>query len=81
MTPEQRKAENAILIFEIKNKDLLKKRFLAECFLPFSQIPETSSHEAIIKLEQVHLKLSRPTTQSNFMLVFFLLLKNIVLVF
>ncbi|XP_016841256.1 protein unc-13 homolog 4B isoform X1 [Nasonia vitripennis] len=65
LTPEQRKIENAIVMFEVKDKDFLRTKFVAECFLPFSEIPETDSHQGFGSLDQIHLKLSRPTPQSS----------------
>lgn len=53
-----------MVVFEVKDKDFLRTRFLAECFLPFEQVQETDSHDGFNELDQVHLKLSRPTLQS-----------------
>lgn len=39
---------------------------MAEAFLPFSEIPETGPDRGIESLEQIHLKLSRPTRKSMF---------------
>ncbi|XP_058798233.1 protein unc-13 homolog 4B-like isoform X2 [Phymastichus coffea] len=65
LTPEQRKLENAIMMFEVKDKDFLRTRFMAECFLPFSEIGVRDSHDGFKDLEQIHLKLSRPTSSSS----------------
>ncbi|CAG5090340.1 Similar to stac: Protein unc-13 homolog 4B (Drosophila melanogaster) [Cotesia congregata] len=42
-TPEQRNIENAILVFEVKDKDFLRTKFMAEAFLQFSDIPDTAT--------------------------------------
>ncbi|XP_026666615.1 protein unc-13 homolog 4B isoform X1 [Ceratina calcarata] len=65
LTSEQRATENAIVVFELKDKDFLRSRFMAEAFLPFSDIPETGPDRAIESLDQIHLKLSRPTKNST----------------
>ncbi|KAL6446334.1 hypothetical protein ACFW04_001140 [Cataglyphis niger] len=65
LTPEQRAIENAIVAFEVKDKDFLRSRFMAEAFLPFSEIPDTEPETDFATLEQVHLKLSRPTKKST----------------
>ncbi|XP_076681977.1 C2 and C2B_Munc13-like domain-containing protein staccato isoform X3 [Andrena cerasifolii] len=65
LTAEQRATEDAIVVFELKDKDFLRSRFLAEAFLPFSAIPESSPDSAMESLDQIHLKLSRPTRKST----------------
>ncbi|XP_016908252.2 protein unc-13 homolog 4B isoform X9 [Apis cerana] len=65
LTSEQRATENAIVAFELKDKDFLRSRFMAEAFLPFSEIPETGPDRGIESLEQIHLKLSRPIRKST----------------
>jgi len=60
LTPEQRAIENAIVAFEVKDKDFLRTRFMAEAFLPFNEIPDTEPETNFAILEQIHLKLSRP---------------------
>lgn len=65
LTPEQRKLNDAIVMFEVKDKDFLRTKFMAECFLQFSEIQVTDSHQGFAELEQIHLKLSRPTSQSE----------------
>ncbi|CAL7938780.1 unnamed protein product [Xylocopa violacea] len=65
LTSEQRAIENAIVAFELKDKDFLRSRFMAEAFLPFSEIPETGPDVRIESLDQIHLKLSRPTKKST----------------
>ncbi|XP_011687719.1 PREDICTED: protein unc-13 homolog D isoform X4 [Wasmannia auropunctata] len=61
LTPEQRAIENAIVAFEVKDKDFLRARFMAEAFLPFNEIPDTEPETGFETLNQIHLKLSRPT--------------------
>lgn len=56
-----REIKDAIVAFEVKDKDLFRTRFMAEAFLAFSEIPETASGRDLESLEQIHLKLSRPT--------------------
>jgi hypothetical protein len=51
-------------MFEFRDKDFLRTRFMAEAFLPFSEIPETKLDFAT--LQQVHLKLSRPMKKSTY---------------
>ncbi|XP_067210437.1 protein unc-13 homolog 4B isoform X4 [Linepithema humile] len=65
LTPEQRAIEDAIVAFELKDKDFLRSRFMAEAFLPFSEIPDTEPETNFTTLEQVHLKLSRPIKKST----------------
>ncbi|XP_076249769.1 C2 and C2B_Munc13-like domain-containing protein staccato [Calliopsis andreniformis] len=65
LTTEQRAMEDAIVAFELKDKDFLRSRFLAEAFLPFSEIPETGPDKGMESLNQIHLKLSRPTKRST----------------
>lgn len=65
LTPEQRAMENAIIAFELKDKDFLRSRFMAEAFLSFSEIPDTEPESSFETLEQLHLKLSRPTKKST----------------
>ncbi|KAG7190822.1 hypothetical protein KM043_006889 [Ampulex compressa] len=69
LTPEQRATENAILGFELKDKDFLRSKFMAEAFLPFSEIPETGPDGGFDTLDQIHLKLSRPTKRSTDVIV------------
>ncbi|XP_076177568.1 C2 and C2B_Munc13-like domain-containing protein staccato isoform X3 [Ptiloglossa arizonensis] len=65
LSMEQRATEDAIIAFELKDKDFFKSRFLAEAFLPFNEIPETGPEQGIESLNQIHLKLSRPTKRST----------------
>ncbi|XP_076396434.1 C2 and C2B_Munc13-like domain-containing protein staccato isoform X1 [Megachile rotundata] len=65
LTTEQRSTEDAIIAFELKDKDFLRSRFMAEAFLPFSEVPETGPDKGIETLDQIHLKLSRPTSRNT----------------
>lgn len=66
LTPEQRAVEDAIVAFEIKDKDFLRSRFMSEAFLPFSKIPNSQADTDFAILDQVHLKFSRPTKTSTY---------------
>ncbi|XP_012283294.1 protein unc-13 homolog 4B isoform X2 [Orussus abietinus] len=65
LTTEQRETEDAILSFEVKDKDFLKTRFIAEAFMSFEEIPVSNHEEGIESIEQVHLILSRPMNRSS----------------
>ncbi|XP_043272734.1 protein unc-13 homolog 4B isoform X3 [Venturia canescens] len=65
LTTDQRNLEDAILVFEVKDKDFLRTRFMAEAFLQFNEIPSTGHESGIESLEQIHLKLSRPTDRDT----------------
>ncbi|KAF7409997.1 hypothetical protein HZH68_004378 [Vespula germanica] len=65
LTEEQRVIEDAIVAFEIKDKDFLRTRFMAEAFLSFREIPEVGPEKGMELMEQIHLKLSRPTNKST----------------
>ncbi|XP_015606405.1 protein unc-13 homolog 4B isoform X3 [Cephus cinctus] len=65
LTAEQRGTEDAIVVFEVKDKDFLRTRFMAEAFLSFAEIPETTADHEIETLQQIHLKLSRPINKDS----------------
>ncbi|XP_047346149.1 protein unc-13 homolog 4B isoform X9 [Vespa velutina] len=65
LTEEQRAIEDAIVAFEIKDKDFLRTRFMAEAFLSFREIPEVGPEKGMESMEQIHLKLSRPNNKST----------------
>ncbi|XP_046623999.1 protein unc-13 homolog 4B isoform X3 [Neodiprion virginianus] len=65
LTTELRETKEAIIAFEVKDKDFLRTRFMAEAFLPFGEIPETGPDRDFDSLEQIHLKLSRPTMHNS----------------
>ncbi|XP_055617966.1 protein unc-13 homolog 4B isoform X2 [Toxorhynchites rutilus septentrionalis] len=60
-TPEQRAVKDAIILFSVKDKDLfgMSNQYLAECYLSFNDIANIASETG--KIEQKHLKLTRPT--------------------
>ena len=49
---------------------------MAETFLLFNEIPETEGNDDFVTLDQVHLKLSRPTINSK---IIFFYYKNVIL--
>ncbi|XP_011304160.1 protein unc-13 homolog D isoform X1 [Fopius arisanus] len=65
LTSEQRSIEDAILVFEVKDKDFLRTRFMAEAFLPFNEIMLTGHERGLESLDQCHLKLSRPVDKTT----------------
>ncbi|XP_072393128.1 protein unc-13 homolog 4B isoform X4 [Diabrotica undecimpunctata] len=64
LTCDQRQVEDALILFSVKDKDLLgyNNQYIGEAFLPFSEIEDTL--EYITNLPQVHLPLDRPTESS-----------------
>lgn len=54
---EQRSIENAMIMFSVKDQDFLgiSNKYIAECFITFDEIARSDP------MEQIHLKLSRPT--------------------
>lgn len=62
ISKEQRSIENALIMFCIKDQDLfgISNKYVAEGFVTFEQIARTG------RLEQMHLKLSRPTVTGLF---------------
>ncbi|KZC08060.1 BAI1-associated protein 3 [Dufourea novaeangliae] len=65
LTAEQRATKDGIIAFELKDKDFLRSRFLAEAFLPFTDIADTGPDQGMVSLGQIHLMLSRPTRRST----------------
>jgi hypothetical protein len=67
LTPEQQELSNGLIMFTIKDQDFLgMNEFLGEAFISFSDIPKTDMTVGLEQLEQVHLKLSRPTRQGSY---------------
>lgn len=66
MTTDQKNTKDAILIFEVKDKEglLSRPKFMAEAFLRFGEIPYYE-HESEIEKEQTRLPLSRPAHKST----------------
>ncbi|XP_021939432.1 protein unc-13 homolog 4B isoform X2 [Zootermopsis nevadensis] len=66
LTPEQRHLKNGLIMFTVKDQDFLgMNEFLGEAFVSFSDVPKTDMTTGLEELEQVHLKLSRPTKQDS----------------
>ncbi|XP_069677889.1 protein unc-13 homolog 4B isoform X4 [Periplaneta americana] len=62
LTPEQRQLKDGLLMFIVKDQDFLgMNEFLGEVFVSFSDIPKTEMTTGLEQMEQVHLKLNRPT--------------------
>lgn len=66
LTAEQKSAKDAMIHFEVKDKDMFRTRFMAEAFLPFSEISDVDVTQSTDYLKQIHLKLSRPRNCGNF---------------
>ncbi|CAH1967098.1 unnamed protein product [Acanthoscelides obtectus] len=64
LTPEQRELEDALILFSVKDKDLLgyNNQYIGEAYLPFKDIEDTS--QSIGVMPQIHLQLARPTDKS-----------------
>ncbi|KAJ8944670.1 hypothetical protein NQ318_015878 [Aromia moschata] len=60
LSPEQRQIEDALLLFSVKDKDLLgyNNQYIGEAFLDFKSIEDTTL--PLTSLPQIHLQLSRP---------------------
>jgi hypothetical protein len=64
LTPEQQDIKNGLIMFTVKDQDFLgMNEFLGEAFVSFSDVPKTDMTTGLEQLEQIHLKLSRPTKQ------------------
>ncbi|KAL3277541.1 hypothetical protein HHI36_012885 [Cryptolaemus montrouzieri] len=61
LTDEQRFMDNGLLLFSVKDKDLLgyNNKHVGEAFIHFKDIPDTE--DPLSSLPQVHLELARPT--------------------
>ncbi|CAK1555317.1 unnamed protein product [Leptosia nina] len=61
LTPEQRRIQDGLLHFVIKDKDMfsVSNTFVGEAYVHFSEVPETPA--PISSLSQQHLPLSRPS--------------------
>lgn len=66
LTAEQKNLPNGLILFSVKDKDLLgyNNQYIGEAFLSFRDVQETA--ESIDTLPQVHLQLSRPTDHSKY---------------
>lgn len=58
LTDEQKSIENAMIRLVVKDQDLfgIANKFVSECFVTFDQIAHSNG------VQQIHLKLTRPTT-------------------
>ena len=52
-------------MFEIKDKDFLRTKFMAEAFLSFNDIKDSITNDGFTGLEQIHLSLTRPNPESK----------------
>lgn len=61
LSAEQRELEDGLILFSVKDKDLLgyNNQYIGEAFIQFKDIEDTT--QAISCLPQIHLQLSRPT--------------------
>lgn len=67
LTSEQQELENGLIMFTVKDQDFLgTNEFLGEAFVAFSDVPKTDMTTGLEQMEQVHLKLSRPTRQGQY---------------
>lgn len=66
LSSEQRQIQDGLLLFSVKDKDLLgyNNQYIGEAFLSFSDIEDTK--QLLGSLPQVHLQLSRPTDLSKY---------------
>nr|CAI5860663.1 unnamed protein product [Callosobruchus analis] len=64
LTPEQRQLDDALILFSVKDKDLLgyNNQYIGEAYISFKDIEDTS--QSISVLPQIHLQLARPTEKS-----------------
>lgn len=67
ITTDQRSIEKGMVIFSVKDRDLLgfSNQYIAECFLPFTEIENRQP------TEQIHLKLSRPKNSGELSICIF----------
>uniref|UniRef100_A0A1B6MMV1 C2 domain-containing protein n=1 Tax=Graphocephala atropunctata TaxID=36148 RepID=A0A1B6MMV1_9HEMI len=65
LSREQRQSKEAMLLFMVKDQDYfgMSSQFLGEAYYPFLEIPATTMETNIQEMQQIHLKLSKP---SNF---------------
>nr|XP_018917133.1 PREDICTED: protein unc-13 homolog 4B isoform X1 [Bemisia tabaci] len=67
LSHEQRNCDKALLLFVVKDQDYLgmKKDFVAEAFILFSDIPVSTPGTHLDELNQIHLPLSRPSNNTD----------------
>lgn len=61
LTKEQREVPKAMAHFVVKDQDFISTQFIAEAFLEFSDIPNTTLETSLSEMAQVHMKLSKPS--------------------
>ncbi|XP_046996115.1 protein unc-13 homolog 4B isoform X1 [Schistocerca americana] len=62
LTPEQQGIKNGIVHFVVKDQDFIgANQFIGEAYIAFADVPRTDMTKGLEELEQIHLKLSRPT--------------------
>lgn len=67
LSPEQRTDRNALILFSVKDKDLImSNQYIAEAYVHFLEVPE--SVEPIRNIPQVHLELHRPKSTGTLFL-------------
>jgi len=65
LTNEQRKLDDAIILFSVKDKDYfgMANQYVAEAFLKFSDIVDITGDSGSIK--QLHMTLTRPQNEGE----------------
>jgi BAI1-associated protein 3 len=65
LTDEQRKIEDAIILFSVKDKDYfgMANQYVADGFVMFKDVADISSDSGSIR--QLHLKLTRPQNEGE----------------
>ncbi|XP_014272983.1 protein unc-13 homolog 4B isoform X1 [Halyomorpha halys] len=61
LSKEQKETKNGLVHFIMKDQDFISSEFMAEAFLSFSDIPQTTLETSIHEMAQVHLILNKPT--------------------
>lgn len=63
MTREQRLTKDAMILFMVKDQDYfgMSSQFLGEAYYSFLDIPSTTMETNLQEMQQIHLKLSKPT--------------------
>ncbi|CAH1393927.1 unnamed protein product, partial [Nezara viridula] len=61
LSKEQKETKNGLVQFIIKDQDFISSQFIAEAFISFSDIPQTTLETSLHEMAQVHLMLSKPT--------------------
>uniref|UniRef100_A0A0A9YAH0 Protein unc-13 D n=1 Tax=Lygus hesperus TaxID=30085 RepID=A0A0A9YAH0_LYGHE len=64
LSKEQSELKSALVHFVVKDQDFLgmSSQFVAESFIPLSDIPITTMETSIHEMKQVHLQLTKPTS-------------------